>query len=266
MYHLKLYLKMIGIVFSSQLQYRTTFLIGLVTYTFMPIIDMLVIFFYFSKFTDLGGWSGWEVAMIYSITSIGFGLTESFMRGFDVFPFLIQNGNYDRMLLRPVNIVMQIIGCTFPLTRLGKVFLGIVVIVISWQRLNIPVDSMKIGLIILAILGSFSIYFGIYMLMGAIAFITVKPLSIFKLFSDGTREMARFPISAYPKWFARFYIFAIPVACATYFPVSFILEKPDVFNTSATFQILSPLICFLFLGVCFIIWSIFRKKYESTGN
>lgn len=267
MYYVRLYFEIMGNHLSSKLQYRFTFIIQLITYGLMPLIDLSVLFIYFNSFNSLAGWNAWEIAIIYCITSSGFGLTETFARGFDTFPYLVQNGNFDRMLLRPLNSVFQVMTNDFPFVRLIKVVYGVLFLGIACIKLQLEVTLGTILVMVLSILSCACMFTGLFVIMGAVSFITVSPLGIFHLFTDGTREIGRYPISAYPKWFARFYIFVIPVGCVTYFPVLYILRKSDeIFHVGRNMQVLYAFSGYIFLGISFVIWNLFKDYYLSTGN
>ncbi len=267
MYYTKLYFKIMGNHFSAKLQYRATLLVQLITYGLMPLADLSVLFIYFNTFDSLAGWNAWEIAMIYSITSSGFGLTEAFARGFDTFPYLVQNGSFDRMLLRPMNTVFQVMTNDFPFVRLIKVLYGIAFLVLAGIQLQLEITLGKVLLLIVSILSCAGMFTGLFIIMGAISFLTVSPLSIFHLFTDGTREIGRYPVSAYPKWFARFYTFVIPIGCVTYLPACYLLGKSDtLFHTSETMQILCAFVGFAFLAVGLAVWNLCKRRYLSTGN
>lgn len=267
MYYIKLYFKIMGNHFKAKLQYRATFIVQLITYGLMPLADLLVLFIYFNTFDSLAGWNAWEIAIIYSITSSGFGLTEAFARGFDTFPYLVQNGSFDRMLLRPMNTVFQVMTNDFPFVRLIKVIYGIVFLLLASVQLHLEITFGKVLLLIISILSCAYMFTGLFIIMGAISFITVSPLSIFHLFTDGTREIGRYPISAYPKWFSMFYVFLIPIGCVTYFPTLYLLDRKDtLFHTNETIQIICAFAGGAFLAISFVVWNICKRRYLSTGN
>jgi len=267
MHYIKLYFKLITTHLYVQLQYRFTFVVRFITYNLMPVIDFSILFIYFSNFDSLSGWNAWEVAIIYCITSSGFALTETFARGFDTFPYLVQNGSFDRMLLRPASTVFQVMASDFPFIRLTKVVYGIVFLIMAGMKLQLDLTYFQVLILVITILSCACMFTSLFVIMGAISFITIAPISIFHLFTDGTREVGKYPISVYPKWFARFYIFMIPIGCVTYFPTLYILGKPDiVFNTTSTVQIMAAFVGFLFVFVSFAIWNLCRRRYLSTGS
>ena len=50
----------------------------------------------------------YEVLLTFSIIQFGFSMNELFARGIDSFDKLIIDGSFDRLLLRPQNILLQV--------------------------------------------------------------------------------------------------------------------------------------------------------------
>ena len=47
-------------------------------------------------------------------------LAECFARGFDLFPQMIANGEFDRALVRPRPLVFQVLAAKMEFTRIGR--------------------------------------------------------------------------------------------------------------------------------------------------
>jgi ABC-2 type transport system permease protein len=58
----------------------------------------------------------------------------------------------------------------------------------------------------------------------------------------------------------------LPLACISYFPVLAILSKDDPLGSNLTFQVLSPTLGFVFLGLTFYFFYFGVGKYTSTGS
>ena len=83
---LRLYRLFILSRLRSQLQYRGSFLMMTVI-TFLGLLaEFLAVLILFNRFGELAGWEVGEVAFLYGVASVSFGLAEMFGAGFDVFP------------------------------------------------------------------------------------------------------------------------------------------------------------------------------------
>ena len=120
--------------------------------------------------------------MIYSLAVTSFGLAESFCRGFDYFPWkMIQSGDFDRLLLRPRSLFIQVAGSYFHIHRLPRVLTGICVIIWAVYRLHIPFSILNLTILLLALIGGFLTYMPATMLHGAPLIICLKYFGVFLL-------------------------------------------------------------------------------------
>ena len=78
---LHLYLRLIGMQLRAQMQYKVNLLIDIVTYFLISGLEFAAIMLLFGPFPSILGWSIGEVAFLYSLTSMSFGLAELFGAG-----------------------------------------------------------------------------------------------------------------------------------------------------------------------------------------
>jgi ABC-2 type transport system permease protein len=218
---------------------------------------------FFQRFPNLGGWSLYEVALCYSVIHIGFSLSECFARGLDSFSSLIINGDFDRVLVRPRNTLLQVLGSKFEFTRIGRLTQSIIVLVFSLTNLQVSWNLYKIITLILMIISAVFIFSGIYMLGATMCFWTVEGLEVINIFTDGGREMAQYPLTIYKEWIRKFFTFVIPFGTVNYLPLMFILNKTE---GNSIGYMLTPLLGLLFLVPCVLIWNFGVRHYKSTGS
>ena len=73
-----------------------------------------------SRFDGIAGWQLGEVAFLYGTVEVAFGLMDLLFGGFDPGNFgqMVRRGGFDQLLLRPVDITVQVLGSQFLLRRL----------------------------------------------------------------------------------------------------------------------------------------------------
>jgi ABC-2 type transport system permease protein len=119
MRNLKLYFKYIRMSFLSGLQYKG-WPIMVLQVLIVVVTDPIGLIFMFSRFGSIGEWSVERIVLIYAIAITSFGLAETFCRGFDYFPWkMIRSGDFDRILLRPRSLIIQIAASYFHIHRLS---------------------------------------------------------------------------------------------------------------------------------------------------
>ena len=82
----------------------------------------------------------------------------------------------------------------------------------------------------------------------------------------GGVETTQYPLTIYEKWFRRFFIFVVPLACMGYFPMLAITGHPDPLGTPAWVPWISPIVGFAFLAICLRVWRVGVRHYRSTGS
>jgi ABC-2 type transport system permease protein len=260
---MRLYFKYMSILFKSQMQYRTSFLLLCAGQFFVPFAVFAGMYFLFERFGGLTGWTFHEAALCFGVIQMAFSLAECFARGFDAFSNLIVRGNFDRLLVRPRGTVIQVLGSSFEFTRFGRMLQSAVVLGIAVNGLSIAWTPAKIITLLLMIIGGVVVFSGIYILAATFCFWTVQGLEVANIFTDGGREMAQYPLDIYAKWVTRFFTFIIPFGAVSYLPLLYILGRADGPDLLCMAM---PLASLLFLAPCLAVWRIGVRHYRSTGS
>ena len=144
---LKLYIHYISINIRSMMEYKTSFFLMTVSQFLVSFNVFLGVFFMFQRFSNVKGFTYSEVLLCFSIMLLEFSLAEMYARGFDVFPGMIKNGTFDRVLVRPQSEILQVLGSKFELTRIGRMLQSVVMFIygitkseITWTPYNFYVD------------------------------------------------------------------------------------------------------------------------------
>ncbi|EOD00510.1 ABC transporter permease [Caldisalinibacter kiritimatiensis] len=260
---MKLYLKYMSILFKSEMEYRTSFILLSVGQFFVPFLVFVSIFLLFQRFPTIGGWSIYEVALCYGVIHMGFSLSECFARGFDTFSSMIVNGDFDRILVRPRSTILQVLGSKFEFTRIGRLLQSIIVLIFSITNLDVAWDIYKIITLVLMSISGVVIFSGIFMLGATLCFWTTEGLEVINIFTDGGREISQYPLSIYKDWVKKFFTFVIPFGTVNYLPLMFILDKVE---GNSVLYMITPLLGMLFIIPCILIWNFGVKHYKSTGS
>lgn len=263
---LRLYFRYLGISVRSQMQYKASFIMLSLGHLAGTGIEFLTIWVLFARFGSLEGWSLPEVAMFYGLVNIGFSLSDAASRGFDVFGNMVKSGDFDRLLLRPRSTALQLAGQELTLRRVGRFSQGLAVALWAASALDLNWSLARIGLAVAAVLGGACLFYGIIVLQATLAFWTTESLEIVNTVTYGGVQATSYPLAIYQRWFQRFFIFVIPLACISYFPVVAILGKPDPLGSPVWLQWVSPLAGPLFLALALQVWKIGVRHYTSTGS
>lgn len=258
---MKLYLYYLKLQLKSKLEYKLSFLLSNLSQILIFFTYYFSIIALFQKFDNVKGFTLYEVLLIFSIIQFGYAVNEVFARGVDNFDDLILSGEYDRMLIRPRKILLQILGYDINYPKMLKIVQSLIILVIAIININVTWDIYKIATLIFMLIASILIFFGIFMFAASYCFITIQGLEIRHVFTDGGKKVAQYPIGIFKKGLAWFFTFIIPYGLINYYPLLFILNKTD-----NKLYMLSPLLVLIFVTLSLLTFKFFSKKYISVGS
>ena len=258
---MKHYFRALSLHLKSELEYRTSFIFSFISQIIVFFSYYFVILSLFTKFSNIKGFTLYEVLLCFSIVQFGFSFNEVFARGLDKFDDLIIQGTFDRILLRPKNIIIQVLYNESDFVKISRIIHASIILVIALINLNIEWNIIKVICLFLMIISGILIFFSIFLLAASYCFITVQGLEVRNLFTDGGKHMAQYPIGIFSKGFIFFFTFIIPYAFVNYYPLLYVIGK-----SNNIYYAFSPLLLFIYLIPCIIVFYLGVKRYGSVGS
>lgn len=259
---MRLFMKYLNMQLNNELAYRTSFIFLTIGQFFVPFSTFIGFAMLFQRFGNIKGYSFSEMALCYGVIQCAFGIAECLVRGFDTFSNLIREGGFDRLLLRPRSLVLQVLGSKFEFSKIGKLLQGGVALSIGLSGLSVAWPLWKSVLLVTMILSGAAVFSGIFILVSTMCFWTVEGVELANVLTDGGRELAQFPLNIYRDGFRKFFTFGIPFGMANYYPLLVLLGRTE----AQWYYILAPLYGIIFLVPCVLIWYQGVKKYQSCGS
>ena len=258
-----LYKKYVKIHLKSSMQFKVNTTLMAISTVFVSIAELLSIYMLFKSFKSVGDWGFYETSFMFGVITCVYSFVECFARGFDEFDKIIRNGELDRLLVRPVNLIYQIFGSKIEFSKLPKSLLALGLCVFSLIKLGIQWSLTKVCVLIMIFVCGCCVIFGVILIGAGIAVFTIEKMEFVNIFTDGAKELSYYPVNIYAKWLARIFTFVLPVACFNYLPMNFIMGYGSL---PSIVYALSPLLGSLFLIPCilFFLWAL--KKYQGTGT
>jgi ABC-2 type transport system permease protein len=262
----RLYLRYAAVSLRAQMLYPAAFLMVTVA-QFLIITGVLgAMWALFDRFGEVRGWGFPDVALFFALANLTFALADTVNRGFEALgPEMIKTGDFDRLLVRPRSLALQVLGYELRLTRLGRMFQGFFALAIAVAAMP-PLGVDDILVLLFALAGGTALFSALLILQATLSFWTIESLEVANTLTYGGVEASRFPLDIYQPWFARFLIGIIPLGCVIYYPALYVLDRPDPFGAPAWFLPLAPLTGFIFLAVSLFVWTFGVRRYRSTGS
>ena len=249
------------------MQYRESFLlmlgVGIIGFS----MELLAVIILFNRFGNLVGWSVGEVAFLYGVTSVAFGLAEMFGAGYDGFAQTIRQGEFDRVLLRPRGVFAQVLSADFQLRRLGRILQGCMALGLAFAWTSVDWTLGRIAYLPVVFVCGAVIFTAFFVLGATLCFWTVESTEVVNIITDGGNEMSSYPLPIYHVAMRRFFTFVVPLAFVAYFPSLYLLDRPEASDWPFWLLLVSPL--FAASGLALIArfaWGFGVRHYRSTGS
>ena len=265
---LDLYYRLIGAQIRAQLQYRAAFLVELIGQAMATGVWFLSLVLILQRFESIGGWTLGEVAFLYGMVETAFGAMDMLFSGFDpgFFGRQVRRGTFDQLLLRPVDITLQVLGSEFVLRRLGRILQGAAILAVALALAEIRWTPIKLAYLPVVLASLVCFFGGLFIIGSTITFWTVESIEVINILTYGGSEMMSYPMHIYRDWMRHFFTFVVPGIFLNYYPALFFLDKPDPFGLPPFAPFLSPVAGVGVLAVGLAFWRFGIRHYQSTGT
>jgi len=260
--HLGLFFAYLAQYIKVRLSYRADFFIGLATSVTATVFAFGFLFVLFEKIDRLADWSFEEVLFLYGFSLIPFGLFNVIsLNLYDFGNTYVIEGKFDRVLLRPVASLFQVIFEAFRVESLHEVAVGLVVVIFASRRMNLAWSAADILLLILFALCGAVIYTAVFLILVSVSFwmedrIGIAP-PVYNLIAFG-----RYPLTIYSPYVQFLLSWIIPFGFASFYPSVRLLGR-DEFQLYAW---LVPVVAAAFAALALLTWRRGVRHYASTGS
>ena len=258
---MKLYFKYFSIHIKSQMQYKATFFLNIFGRIIMSFATVLGVLFMFTRFNEVEGFTLSQTLLCTSVVTMAYSLAEVFARGFDIFPRLLGNGEFDRALVRPRGIIFQVLGSHIEFIRLGLLVQAVAVLCYAIPNSGVIWTGDKILTLFLMISCGAVVFFGLYIVYASFAFFTTEGMEFMNILTYGGREFGRYPFAVYGDGILKFLTYIIPLALFQYYPLLYLIDR-----SQSKSYMFTPLFGLLFIIPSYTFFRIGLRRYKSTGS
>lgn len=238
--------------------YNIDFYLGIIAMLMSYVSELLALLFIFNIVPEINGWDVYQVLFIYGLNLIAFSLWSCFFINTITLPYYIQRGEFDRFLLRPIQPIIQIMLDGFDEDSFGELLTGLIILTCAWIKLKISIKFLII--VIVSIFSGCFIYAGISILLSTISFFTISQADVAN-FTMQIKEVAKYPITIYPKIMQFIFTFIFPVSLVAFIPSCIIFNKINIY-----YIIIIPFFSYIFYILSKKVWMLGVNHYGSTGT
>lgn len=228
---------------------------------------IIIIYLTLRSFDQLNDWNTMELFFLYSLVFMTYGILIIFFTGLRDFEWTVNGGGLDRFLLRPQGVLFQVLASNSDwFAAIGHGGLGLVLLLVSAGKIGVVWTTGTVVYFVFAIISGVLIQGAIFLFIASLCFYIMKVNNIRGVLYHDTRQFAGYPISIYPKAIQVLMIYIVPFAFVNYFPVQFVLRKPDMAAFSPVYMYIVPFVGIVLYLLAYAFWRFYLKHYHSSGN
>ncbi|MEM9652698.1 MAG: ABC-2 family transporter protein [Actinomycetota bacterium] len=262
----RLYRMILAARIRSDWQYRVSFLALLVSQVGAVGLDLVAIAVVLQLVPDLGGWTAAEVAFLYGLATLPFGISDVFVSTVDRVSNYVRDGSMDRVLLRPVPALLQISALEFELRRAGKLVPAIAALVWSLPRVDVSWTAGQIAVLVMALCCGTVIYSALWVMAASMSFWTISSKEALNAVTYGGQFANQYPLHIYRNWVRAVLGWGIPLAFVAYVPSTYILDATNPLGLPRWLVLTSVPVAGAAAAVAGLIWRTGIRHYQSTGS
>jgi len=245
-----------------QIGYRADFLISLGTSFAATVFQLGFVLVLFGKVTNLAGWRFPEIVFLYGFSLIPYGLFN--IISLNLYNFgnnYIIEGKFDRVLLRPVSSLFQVLFEQFRIESLQEVATGVFCIVWAARQLHLTWTPGRLAMLLFFGACAGVIYLSVFLILTTISFwfedrIGVAP-PVWNVIAFG-----RYPLTIYSAAVQFVLCWVIPFGLASFYPSVRLLGRAVI----PEYAPLVPVVAAIFFAAAVSLWNFGTRHYASTGS
>ena len=262
----RLYLRLIAARIRSDWQYRVSFLTFLTGQALVTALDFVTIVLLLRLVPSLGGWQPAQVAFLYGLASVPFALADLLVSPVERVSRYVRDGEFDRLLLRPVPAIVQVSALEFELRRIGKLVPSLAVLVWAVPAVGADWTAPRLALIGLAVVCGALIYSALWILTAAVSFWVIATQEATYAATYGGQFANQYPLHLYRGWIRAVLGWIIPLAFVAYVPAVTLLEAPNPLGLPRWLALGSAPVAAAALALSLWVWRVGIRHYQSTGS
>ena len=260
------YRRLVGAKIRSDWQYRASFLLFLLSQTAITALDLVVIVVLFDVVPSIGGWGITEVAVLYGLTGLSFGLGDLFISQVETIAVHVREGDFDRFLLRPLPTIMQLSATEFALRRIGRMVPGAATLVVALVAADVDWTVGRILLVPVTVASGTAIFGAVWVVTASISFWTVGAREVANSFTYGGGFAHQYPLHVYARWVRTLLGWIVPMAFVAYVPAVRLLDAPNPLGLPGWLAYTPPFVAVASVVVARAVWAAGIRAYQSTGS
>lgn len=245
-----------------RLAYKGDLYISILTTLIATGFGLALVFLLFQRAPRIAGWTFDEILFLYGFGLIPLSLFNMFSVNLYYFgQIYIVEGKFDRVLIRPVHSLLQVMSEQFRLESLSDSAVGLAIVVYTGNKLGLEPGVFDWLLLAGASLCGLIIYLAVFLMLTCVSFwaedrVGVIP-PVYNMLAFG-----RYPLNIYHPVIQFVLSWIVPFGFAGFYPAANLLKHREY----EFFFAMLPVVTVVFAVASVLLWNRGVNNYSSTGS
>ncbi|MCP5004914.1 MAG: hypothetical protein GY941_13395 [Planctomycetes bacterium] len=263
---IRIYLTIITTSIRARMEYKTSFLFYIFAILVFYIGQIGILLVILNRFHKIQGWSLGEMAFLYTLLAMAHGFTNLIFSQLIHFDQMIVMGEFDRMLVRPLSPLGQVIFSRFEISTVAHLIMGFVALWFSTHIQGIEWTLKKVALFPVIVISGVLILGAIRIMVSAVAFWTLRNRSLVHTAVFSSREFIVYPVSIYNTGVQYFLTFVFPIAFINFYPAHLFLDRSGEDLLHPALEMGTPIVGSTIFLISLLVWKSGVNHYQSSGS
>ncbi|MBN1877139.1 MAG: ABC-2 family transporter protein [Anaerolineae bacterium] len=249
---------------KAQLQYPVSFLTQVISVSLIGFLRIPALLILTYTFPTVGGWDFWRLGFMAALGRMAHGVHHALFFSFFSHREMVHRGEFDRLLVRPVPPVFQIMASSLNLSALGEFIPGLVLLLITAPQARVAWTPLNLLYLIIVVLSGAVIEWAVNLFFMTFDF-WLEQATLLWLPDIFLGQSDLYPIHIYGDVLSFILTFVFPYAFIAYYPTHhfFQLEGELLWRG---FAYLTPVVATGMVVISLAFWTIGLRRYQSTGT
>jgi ABC-2 type transport system permease protein len=250
----------------STMAYRASFAMTLFGSFAATALDFVSIMLMFSRVDALGGYRLPEVAFLYGLASVAFGIADLAIGSMERLGRRVRDGTLDTLLVRPAPVLAQVAADRFAPRRLGRIVQGGLVLGYALSAVDVVWTPLKAAVVPMALLSGGLVFCAVFVAGAAFQFVAQDASEVQNSFTYGGQTLLQYPPTVFARDLVRGVTFVVPLAFVNWLPALYVLGRPYPLDLPTWAAFTPPLVAVACCALAGLAWRAGLRSYRSTGS
>lgn len=218
------------------------------------------------RFQPLAGWGFEDLAFLYGLGLLSHGLVVVFFIPTWNTEFWVIRGEFDRLLLRPMNVFFQFVTGYFNFIGLIDLMPGVIIFLYAANAVDFNWVPDNVAKLALVVIGGMFIRASLYTIVGAVAFWTKRSSNLIGMSIATLERTTMYPLTLYPQTVQAVLTFLFPIGFISFYPAEGFLGKDASLELPLGMAVWTPVAGIACMAVAYVIFRLGLRRYESAGS